>query len=791
MIAIVCKNRSVRNSEHLGFVNALSIIENDELVKATSQNVPDSKEIFIDKGYSEFIDKKFDKNELFVIEYHDAYDEDNSCAFQASAQTAKSLNSDLSITTIINVNQILDPNLPIELISKYKPVKNSALIFKVNESLIIAGPFDLTTNYNNESNYWETSFRRQENLRYISGLKENNIFKLDLDTLPELFKLQIEEENDFFLSYKLYEYLRPHAEQISFLDDPSLFRMMDVALENIEGEGALGRKKRRDLLTKLKSSSFLPEYYERIENLLTGHDDVNDKLQEIFEKNSRNKDVRQSTFFENETDLNELKKDLQLQQTENQKLFKENQELQNKIKSVEDPSNKEEKIKELEKHNEHLSAIIGEQKNIENLRGVKSELQNQIEDLKKQSDDKQNMLEGLNEKLASTNEKFRDKALDVLPFIEMLNSSTKSDFKNDFFPNPENVETDFEDIHGLFEIVKERIRNHSFVISDFKLLVILFYYLNGRFITFYGPPGTGKTSLARAFSNSMSGNYNYIYMYAVQKGWSSPNDVFGSKNIFLNKFEYKDAFFASLSKGNFNEKLEVWLSLIFDEATLSPIEHYLSDFFGRDFENNSDNPFEINIDNQKFIIPGNLKIMLTMNFDFSTESVSQRFLDRTPIITCNNDEDEEISVDNQFSIQNDKISLLTPLSKNKMFEINEKILKEDFNKERLERLNDLFETYKPPKNLKIHLNPRKNILLSKYLKFMSIFDEELYSNYDIIDEFIISSMLPKLSIDDLEALDHLKKYSELVRTSLPQTYDSIIRIIDKGKELDNYTFLGS
>ena len=74
---------------------------------------------------------------------------------------------------------------------------------------------------------------------------------------------------------------------------------------------------------------------------------------------------------------------------------------------------------------------------------------------------------------------------------------------------------------------------------------------------------------------------------------------------------------------------------------------------------------------------------------------------------------------------------------------------------------------------------------------MSIFDEELYSNYDIIDEFIISSMLPKLSIDDIEALDHLKKYGELVRTSLPQTYASIVRIIDKGKELDNYTFLGS
>ncbi len=791
MFAIVCKNRSVRNSEHLGFVTALSIIENDELIQATPQNVPETKEIFIDKGYSDFIDKKFDKNELFLIQYEDAFDENNSCAFQASAQTAKSLNSDVSITTIIDVKQELDPNKPIEFVSKYKPLKNSALIFKINESLAITGPFDLTTSYNNESNYWETSFRRQENLRYISGLKENHIFKLDLDTLPDLFKLQIEQENDFFLSYKIYEYLRPHAEQISFLDDPSLFRMMDVALENIDGEGALGRKKRRELLTKLKSSSFLPEYYDRIEYLLAGHDNVNDKLQEIVERNMGNKVVKQDALFENQSDLNELKKDLQLQQTENQKLFKENQELQSKLKSVEDPSNKEEKIKELEKHNQDLSTIVGEQKNIENLRGVKSELQNQIEDLKKQSDDKQNMLEGLNEKLASTNEKFRDKALDVLPFIEMLNSSTKSDFKNENFSNPDKIETSFEDIHELFEIIKERIRNHSFIISDFKLLVILFYYLNGRFITFYGPPGTGKTSLARALSNSISGNYNYNYMYAVQKGWSSPNDVFGSKNIFLNKFEYKDAFFASLGKDNFNENLEVCLSLIFDEATLSPIEHYLSDFFGRDFENNSDNSFEINIDNQKFIIPSNLKIMLTMNFDFSTESVSQRFLDRTPIITCNNDEDEEISVDNQFSIQNDKLNLLNPLSKNKMFEINEKIIKEDFNKDRLEILYDLFETYKPPKNLKIHLNPRKSILLSKYLKFMSVFDEDLFSNYDIIDEFIISSMLPKLSIDDLEALDDLKKYSELVRTSLPQTYASLLRIIEKGKELDNYTFLGS
>ena len=80
------------------------------------------------------------------------------------------------------------------------------------------------------------------------------------------------------------------------------------------------------------------------------------------------------------------------------------------------------------------------------------------------------------------------------------------------------------------------------------------------------------------------GNLNkYSYIQSVQKGWNTPGDLFGVKNVFLNQFEYKDEFYKKMSSDLYIEnKIENWLNLIFDEANLSPIEHYLSDFFSKD-----------------------------------------------------------------------------------------------------------------------------------------------------------------------------------------------------------------
>ena len=51
-----------------------------------------------------------------------------------------------------------------------------------------------------------------------------------------------------------------------------------------------------------------------------------------------------------------------------------------------------------------------------------------------------------------------------------------------------------------------------------------------------------------------------------------------------------------------DEKFNFWLNLIFDEANLATIEHYLSEFFARDYENNNNQNFCRNIDNHELRI---------------------------------------------------------------------------------------------------------------------------------------------------------------------------------------------
>lgn len=177
----------------------------------------------------------------------------------------------------------------------------------------------------------------------------------------------------------------------------------------------------------------------------------------------------------------------------------------------------------------------------------------------------------------------------------------------------------------------------------------------GFITTFAGAPGTGKTTLCRLLAKAMGlteedGQYESDARYAeisVERGWTSIKDFIG----YPNPFPTGDTNGADIIASNMdacnafrrmhescekeNGERPPYLILL-DEANLSPIEYYWSQFLKNC---QLDDPDElskrrINVSQtEAWKISPNLRFLATVNFDHTTEELSPRFLDRSWVIT--------------------------------------------------------------------------------------------------------------------------------------------------------------
>lgn len=224
--------------------------------------------------------------------------------------------------------------------------------------------------------------------------------------------------------------------------------------------------------------------------------------------------------------------------------------------------------------------------------------------------------------------KSRPRKLDI-PHIDLEEKISNDDeVREKVFSNYENILT----AHG---------RNEG---DDFKNACQITSILQNYLTIFYGPPGSGKTSLANISANFLCDQKLSASVFVpVQKGWSSTAKLLGFDNP-LTKSRQPDSygFFASLETFNrnsilFKEKFEI---IILDEANLSPIEHYWSDFVGKtdnfykceELLNVADED-ENTIDGLRSIkIPPGQRFIATINLDHTTENISDRLLSRANFV---------------------------------------------------------------------------------------------------------------------------------------------------------------
>ena len=160
-----------------------------------------------------------------------------------------------------------------------------------------------------------------------------------------------------------------------------------------------------------------------------------------------------------------------------------------------------------------------------------------------------------------------------------------------------------------------------------------------------GISGTGKSQLPRQYAAGMGIGFLQV---PVQPRWDSPQDLIGFYNYIEGRFRPTDmarALFALDEQNNNWAIKDRMLMILLDEMNLARVEYYFSDFLSRlesrpakgheaDRNLRKDAEIELEIPRaQQRIFPGyNLLFAGTMNEDESTQSLSDKVVDRANVI---------------------------------------------------------------------------------------------------------------------------------------------------------------
>lgn len=167
----------------------------------------------------------------------------------------------------------------------------------------------------------------------------------------------------------------------------------------------------------------------------------------------------------------------------------------------------------------------------------------------------------------------------------------------------------------------------SLKVQDISALVIL-----------AGISGTGKSELPQAYAEFVGAP---LVMLPVQPRWDSPQDLQGFYNYIEKKYKPTDLM-RYLYQHQHNEKLRGRIVMVLlDEMNLARVEYYFSDFLSKlESRRNESTYLELEAGSlrledrdKQVLIPKEFLFVGTMNEDETTQSLSDKVLDRANVLT--------------------------------------------------------------------------------------------------------------------------------------------------------------
>lgn len=407
-----------------------------------------------------------------------------------------------------------------------------------------------------------------------------------------------------------------------------------------------------DLLVKYQDS---PNVEEWLQALLEKHPDLIEKLKDT------------QAISDRITQLEQGLADMQQRHSELEATLAEKQAAVAEINEAAINASKEEILRMSEDH-KALAAEIDEDS--AKLAALKDELRivGSIEDIQKKANDLQghhNYLSGATASLEAefqqlisrTREKMVGIAFDGFMASKMLHAATQWEAEAAEEEHKELVDTVNcvpvvdKTPDELIEYLYRTVRTVRPAYSKNTIVNIAICMTQGFLTVFSGEPGCGKTSICNIFGEVLGLNKivqaidygedsddtgrRYIPV-SVEKGWTSKRDLIGYYNPLSKTFDksnrrvYDALHVLDTEKRKGISKFP--FVILLDEANLSPMEYYWSDFMNICDDIGSQSKINLGED-YIFGIPETLHFIATINNDHTTESLSPRLIDRAWIIS--------------------------------------------------------------------------------------------------------------------------------------------------------------
>lgn len=550
---------------------------------------------------------------------------------------------------------------------------------------------------------------------------------------------------------------------------------------------------------------------------------VDEWLQALVEKHPQLLDQLQSSQAISKH-ITELEDKLETLTTQRGELEKEIEETRQRAVSIDQQAIEAKKQEMLEREEEYeaLSARIEASKKLLGVVGDIDDLQKKYENLSKEVDylgihkshltSETNSLELQFQQLISRpHEKMVELAFDGFMASKMLRAAAEwenEQTNNQYVELTSKVasiqmsnKTPEELIEYLCRVIQIRRPNYS----KNAIINIAICLTQGFLTVFSGEPGCGKTSICSIFgealglnkiadmiecpadSKEMVGRYVAV---SVERGWTSKRDFVGYYNPLSKTFDKSNRrIYDALHQLDTEKRagiLKLPYIILLDEANLSPMEYYWSDFMNicDDLGPHS----KVNLgEDYVFGVPETLHFVATINNDHTTETLSPRLIDRAWIITLPQlNLRDYSSFGNESNIPTEEVEVISWKSLRDAFT---PVKDECFFTPELQKCYESIVAKLREK--KFTVSPRIDIAIKRYWaiasKYFEMDDTKTAAPTIALDYAIAQRILPKIGGNGEEFEKWLKEFSSLCSSNGLNTSAAIVKdIIERGNQQMKY-----
>lgn len=550
---------------------------------------------------------------------------------------------------------------------------------------------------------------------------------------------------------------------------------------------------------------------------------VDEWLQALVEKHPQLLDQLQSSQAISKH-ITELEDKLETLTTQRGELEKEIEETRQRAVSIDQQAIEAKKQEMLEREEEYeaLSARIEASKKLLGVVGDIDDLQKKYENLSKEVDylgihkshltSETNSLELQFQQLISRpHEKMVELAFDGFMASKMLRAAAEwenEQTNNQYVELTDKVasiqmsnKTPEELIEYLCRVIQIRRPNYS----KNAIINIAICLTQGFLTVFSGEPGCGKTSICNIFgealglnkiadmiecpadSKEMVGRYVAV---SVERGWTSKRDFVGYYNPLSKTFDKSNRrIYDALHQLDTEKRagiLKLPYIILLDEANLSPMEYYWSDFMNicDDLGPHS----KVNLgEDYVFGVPETLHFVATINNDHTTETLSPRLIDRAWIITLPQlNLRDYSSLGNEANIPAEEVEVISWKSLRDAFT---PVKDECFFTPELQKCYESIVAKLREK--KFTVSPRIDIAIKRYWaiasKYFEMDDTKTAAPTIALDYAIAQRILPKIGGNGEEFEKWLKEFSSLCSSNGLNTSAAIVKdIIERGNQQMKY-----